>query len=87
MVLSLLGGDVGLRPRVDKIGLEVGDRLLLCTDGLTHHVSDEALAVALASDVSARQTCRRLVAEANAAGGSDNVTVVVGRFTAGPSYA
>ncbi len=56
------------------------DVMLLCTDGLTKHVSDEEIAAALAGLTDAEQACRDLVALALERGGSDNVTVVIGRL-------
>jgi protein phosphatase len=69
-----------LRPELMTIELELGDVLLLCSDGLTKHVADGEIARLLALPESEETTCRRLVAAANDAGGSDNVTVVVARF-------
>jgi protein phosphatase len=46
---------------------------------LTKHVSDERIAERLASMESARQVCERLLQDALDAGGTDNVTIVVGR--------
>jgi len=63
----------------------VDDVMLLCTDGLTKHVSDGAIRDRLIGMTSPEQACRRLVDDALAGGGSDNVTVVVGR--AAPSFA
>ncbi len=78
---NVVGGSSDeLAPQVYKSELQLGDALLLCTDGLNKHVSDEQIAEALADDVAAEQTCVRLVDAANEAGGSDNVTVVVARF-------
>jgi protein phosphatase len=59
--------------------LEPGDRLLLCSDGLTRHLRDEDLAKRLARRTKPRELCEELVEEANRAGGEDNVTVVVAR--------
>ncbi len=56
------------------------DVMLLCTDGLTKHVTDEEIASALRNLSGAEQACRDLVALALERGGSDNVTVVVGRL-------
>jgi len=53
--------------------------ILLCTDGLTNHVSDDEIKSQLASCKSAERTCRELVDLALSRGGSDNVTVVIGR--------
>jgi protein phosphatase len=69
-----------LHPSVHKTRLALGDQLLLCTDGITRHVSASQIEEILASTVSAEDACRELIAVANAAGGSDNSTVVVARF-------
>jgi serine/threonine protein phosphatase PrpC len=60
---------------------------LLCTDGLTKHVSDEQIAKRLGEMQSARQVCENLVQDALDGGGSDNITVVVGRAVAKDSSA
>ncbi|MBW7933374.1 MAG: serine/threonine-protein phosphatase [Gemmatimonadaceae bacterium] len=54
---------------------------LLCSDGLTKHVSDEQIAERLRTMTSSRQACEALMQDALDAGGSDNVTVIVGRAT------
>ena len=54
--------------------------MLLCTDGLTKHVNEAEIAEALASDAPAREIAQGLVDRALERGGSDNVTVVVGRL-------
>jgi PPM family protein phosphatase len=59
--------------------LQRGDRLLLCSDGLTRHLRDDELAKSLAQRTPASQLCGELVDAANLAGGEDNVTVVVAR--------
>jgi protein phosphatase len=62
--------------------LEPGDRLLLCSDGLTRHLRDEELAKRLGSRTAAGRLCEELVAAANQAGGEDNVTAVVAQMAA-----
>jgi PPM family protein phosphatase len=57
-----------------------GDQLLLSTDGLTEMVSEEEIARALSASRSADEGCRRLVNLALEAGGTDNVTVALGRY-------
>jgi serine/threonine protein phosphatase PrpC len=52
---------------------------LLCSDGLTKHVSDERIADRLANMTSAKQVCEQLLADALEDGGSDNITIIVGR--------
>jgi protein phosphatase len=53
--------------------------ILLCTDGLTGHVTDDEIKAHLASCTSAEATCRALIDLALSRGGSDNVTVVVAK--------
>jgi len=52
---------------------------LLCSDGLTRHVSDDQIRDRLANMTSARQACEALLQDALDGGGEDNITVVVGR--------
>jgi protein phosphatase len=68
-----------LHPVVYKTRLVEGDQLLLCTDGLTKHVSPARITAILNSAPSAKQACHGLVAAANAAGGTDNITVALAR--------
>ena len=60
-----------------------GHVLLLCSDGLTNHVSDERIRERLRSMTSAKQVCEDLLQEALEGGGSDNITVIVGRALPG----
>jgi serine/threonine protein phosphatase PrpC len=73
---SSLGGSTWV-PEVSKTDVKPGDRLLLCTDGLTKHVSAERIAERLRENVSSEPAVRALVADTLAAGASDNVTVLV----------
>lgn len=60
--------------------IEDGDRLLLCSDGLTEMVPEETIARVLAEGEPAEKTCKRLVDMALEAGGKDNVTVIVAGY-------
>jgi protein phosphatase len=73
---SSLGGTTTL-PIVVRSDLQAGDIILLCSDGLTKHVTPARIAERLASLTSSEQACRGLVEDALAGGGSDNVTVLV----------
>lgn len=79
LVTRALGG--GPDPRVDltPLALEPGDRVLLCSDGLTTPLPDETIAGILASAArsDAEALCRILTDAANAAGGPDNITVAI----------
>ncbi|HUP23687.1 MAG TPA: protein phosphatase 2C domain-containing protein [Thermoanaerobaculia bacterium] len=84
-LVSTMGGQVSLS--LGLIDLEPGDTMLLCTDGLTRHVSDAMIARILGEASNAAVACRALVDEALAAGGRDNITVVVARADIGRSAA
>jgi protein phosphatase len=66
-------------PKVTRFDLAWGLVLLLCSDGLTRHVADERIRDVLRSMTSAKQACEDLLQEALDGGGSDNITIVVGR--------
>lgn len=79
--LNIVGGPTAeLQPEVYDAELSIGDTLLLCTDGLSKHVTEDSLAEVVQRDTSAGHVCAELVEMANAGGGSDNITVVVARF-------
>jgi PPM family protein phosphatase len=81
-LFNVLASAIGARdmtPAVESITLERGDALLLCTDGLTKHVSDARIGDVLLHAPDAETGCRSLIDAALAAGGSDNVTAVVTR--------
>jgi len=68
----------GADPEVDVIetAFEPGDRLLLCSDGLSGVVSPEEMGRIVSGD-GLDEACEALVAAANAAGGPDNITAVL----------
>ncbi|HUR93359.1 MAG TPA: protein phosphatase 2C domain-containing protein [Gemmatimonadales bacterium] len=66
-------------PKVTLFDMSWGHVLLLCSDGLTRHVSDERIRDVLRAMTSAQQACETLLREALEGGGSDNITIVVGR--------
>jgi serine/threonine protein phosphatase PrpC len=66
-------------PQVHRLDVTWGNVLLLCSDGLTRHVSDEQIQDVLRTMRSAEQACEQLLQLALDDGGSDNVTVVVAR--------
>jgi protein phosphatase len=64
-------------PQLVKRRLSPGAVLLLCSDGLTKHVSDEEIRRVLGTRSSAASRAAQLVELANSAGGTDNITAVV----------
>jgi protein phosphatase len=81
IVTNILGGDqAGVQADVLRVELEAGDVLLLCSDGLTEMVPDDRMVGVLTAEAEPQVACEKLIAEANAAGGRDNITVVVARL-------
>lgn len=76
------GSDDGVTVEAHKIGLELGDVLLLCTDGLTKEAEEAEISQILSKSRTAAESCQKLVALADQAGGDDNTTVVIARFLA-----
>ena len=78
-VLSSSIGGSQTAPVVTRVSLRRNNVGLLCSDGLTKHVTDEQIRDRLASMTSARQVCEDLLQDALDGGGTDNVTIIVGR--------
>ncbi len=74
------GGSVGVQTEVQMAELQPDDRILLCSDGLTDMLDDRDIAAILAAEKEPKPACERLIVEANARGGKDNVTAIVACF-------
>ena len=74
-ITRFVGDPRGVQPDIFIETLQPGDRLVLCSDGLTRHVTDAEIAAAVAAP--AATATDALVALARARGAEDNVTVVV----------
>lgn len=79
VLVSAIGGEAAT-PEVTRV--DINDRasvLLLCSDGLTKHVSDQEITEAIDQMTSAEQLCHTLLDLALERGGSDNITILAGR--------
>ncbi|MCI0378752.1 MAG: protein phosphatase 2C domain-containing protein [Gemmataceae bacterium] len=77
----VLGGHGGsAEAEVQSVALCDGDQVLLCSDGLTDMVDDDAIAAVLGSATTAQLACQMLVDLALGNGGRDNVTAVLARY-------
>ncbi|GHO79552.1 protein-serine/threonine phosphatase [Ktedonobacter sp. SOSP1-85] len=72
-----VGMEGEVTPVVQTLPLLTGDRLLLCTDGLTALVPDQHIAQILRTSLQAEAACQALVHAANMVGGKDNTTVLI----------
>ncbi|MBV8951903.1 MAG: Stp1/IreP family PP2C-type Ser/Thr phosphatase [Actinobacteria bacterium] len=77
IITRALGVDEDVQVDVYPIELSVGDRVLLCSDGLTTMVRPTDIARILRREHDPQRAAEMLVDAANAAGGEDNVTAVV----------
>lgn len=77
VITRALGSDENLVVDGYQLSLLRGDRLLLCSDGLTGMIDDAHIAEIMMQDVSTTEVTTTLIQEANYAGGADNISVVV----------
>ena len=81
VITNVVGGTEAIvNVQAHALNLRAGDRLLLCSDGLTEMVPDAAIAATLRAELDPEAACTALVAQANDAGGLDNITVLIVRF-------
>lgn len=81
VITRALGSDPQLQPDIYEINVETGDRLLVCSDGLSTMLRDEDIESTLCRVQDPQRCASQLVNEAIAAGGLDNVTVIVSDVT------
>ena len=79
VIVRALGMKDSVQVDVRQEDLQQGDVFLLCSDGLSGMVNDARMAEILAAEPDLEQACEKLIDEANANGGNDNVTVVLVR--------
>jgi serine/threonine protein phosphatase PrpC len=77
VILQAIGTKPDVVVAITRLALRRGDRLLLCSDGLSGKISDPELQSLLASTSDLAGTCRQLIEIANSRGGDDNITVVL----------
>ncbi|MCI8468359.1 MAG: Stp1/IreP family PP2C-type Ser/Thr phosphatase [Eggerthellaceae bacterium] len=81
VITRALGSDPRTVPDLFEINVETGDRLLLCSDGLSGMVEDDQIEAIMNRTADPQRCAAQLVNEAVANGGYDNVTVVVADVT------
>jgi serine/threonine protein phosphatase PrpC len=88
IITRAVGAESEVRVDLSTHDLQPGDRLLLCSDGLSGQVDDAVISGVLAGEPDPGRAVDRLIDLANAAGGVDNVTAIVidpDRLMAGPA--
>ncbi len=77
IITRALGHEAAVEVDLCDLEMLVGDRLLICSDGLTGMVTDQEIAALIQSRAKPQLACRDLVEQANARGGLDNITALL----------
>jgi protein phosphatase len=81
VITNVVGGPhAGVKVEARAFEVQADDRLLLCSDGLTEMVTNDAIAAVLDAEPDPETAAKSLLAQANENGGRDNITVVIVRF-------
>lgn len=76
-ITRYVGMEEKAHSHVRSFALKKGDRILLCTDGLTDMVAGKDIAAILNAETDPQAACKSFIAAANKAGGHDNITTLV----------
>ncbi len=79
IITRAVGVDKSIQVDFHVEPIEEGDRILLCTDGLSDYVEDETI-FKLAKEDSLEDCCNQLITTAKENGGGDNITVVAAEY-------
>ncbi|MGR3741656.1 Stp1/IreP family PP2C-type Ser/Thr phosphatase [Companilactobacillus sp. DQM5] len=77
IITQTLGVNENVKPESNIFNFLSDDILLLCSDGLTNMVTEDAIKEILTSNISLKEMCKKLIQKANNAGGLDNITALI----------
>jgi len=77
VITRCLGMQASVEPDVMALDLLPGDRVLMCSDGLTNMVTNDQILEVVLAAADPHPACETLIAMANEQGGTDNITVVL----------
>ncbi len=80
IILSALGADDNIEPEISTVDMELGDYLLLCSDGLSNKVSSAEMLNIVLQTQTLHSACEQLIELANINGGEDNITLILARL-------
>ena len=81
VITNVVGGpEAGVKVEARALQIQSGDRVLLCSDGLTEGVTDEVIAATLDAERDAEAAAKKLLEQAMAGPAKDNITLVVASF-------
>jgi PPM family protein phosphatase len=81
LILAAMGHEADVPVDLGRVEVQVNDRLLLCSDGLSNELDAAEIRDVVAASATPAAACARLIAAANGHGGRDNITVIVAVFT------
>ena len=86
-ITNVVGGpELGVNVEARALEVRGGDRLLLCSDGLTEMVTNDAIVAILEAEPAPEAAAKKLLAQANDGEAGDNITLIVVRFEAADSH-
>ncbi len=85
VITRAVGVSPDLELELEHGEINIGDTFVICSDGLTGHVTDSEILAEARSDLSPQAVCDALLALTLGRGASDNVTIVVVRYGPGPA--
>ena len=77
IITKAIGSEREIQVDIYETSIRAGDKMLLCTDGLTNMVDDEEILSILVNEEDPETACKSLVGKAIEHGGTDNITVIV----------
>jgi PPM family protein phosphatase len=81
VITNVVGGEeLGVSVEARALEVQAGDRVLLCSDGLTEMVTNDTIAATLDAEPTPELAAKQLLAQANESGGRDNITLLIVRF-------
>ena len=80
IITRAIGARAPVKVDFFDVKLEQGDKILLCSDGLTNMVEDEDILYIVKKSASLKEAAQRLITEANKNGGKYNISVVLAEF-------
>lgn len=75
-ITKAVGAESEIKPDISRIKISKGDKIVLCTDGLSGELSEDEMESILARGENMTETCKLLVEAANENGGNDNITAI-----------
>jgi len=77
IITRAIGTEKRVKPDYEIVHVKEGDRILICSDGLSDMLPDNVIVDTLQSQSDGSESLRALIDEANAAGGKDNITMLL----------